>query len=406
MPRRNVPLSEFWNLEVDVPWTAAIHAGDMMVLNAQGDFDDAGGVLNPHDLERQTEKTIAHIHAVLDRAGADAGDITSLRIEYVNDGSVDEAAYRQQVAGAFAGAKDATITFLPFPRLVYPDLVVEIDTFAMRTQAGDRIARTASNPGGLAPQGGPFGQGLRMGEMIYVSGQMALDEAGNVLHPGDIARQTQVVLDNVGRILGTFGANHDDVVRFNIWYVGEATREDWEIGARVRASYFKEPGPVATAIPLPYLQPEGAVVLMEVWAMLGEDGARLPREHAWPEGHWDWPIHLPYKHGLKCRDKIFIGGQVPLDTAGNVLRPGETTVQTSMAMDNIAAVLREFGLGLQDVAKLITYYQLGTVEEFLENLNTRAGLFEKPGPAVVGLPLDTLSVPGLMVEIEAIALES
>ena len=224
MPRRNIPLSEFWNLEVDVPWTAAIHAGDMMVLNAQGDFDDAGGVLNPHDLERQTEKTIAHIHAVLDRAGADAGDITSLRIEYVNDGSVDEAAYRQQVAGAFAGAKDATITFLPFPRLVYPDLVVEIDTFAMRTQAGDRIARTASNPGGLAPQGGPFGQGLRMGEMIYVSGQMALDEAGNVLHPGDIARQTQVVLDNVGRILGTFGANHDDVVRFNIWYVGRWQR--------------------------------------------------------------------------------------------------------------------------------------------------------------------------------------
>ena len=405
MPRRNIPLSEFWNLEVDVPWTAAIHAGDMMVLNAQGDFDDAGGVLNPHDLERQTDATIAHIHAVLDRAGADAGDITSLRIEYVNDGSVDEAAYRQQVAGAFAGAKDATITFLPFPRLVYPDLVVEIDTYAMRTQAGDRIARTASYPSGIAPQGGPFAQGLRMGEMIYVSGQMALDEAGNVLHPGDIARQTQVVLDNVGRILGTFGANHDDVVRFNIWYVGEATREDWEIGARVRASYFKEPGPVATAIPLPYLQPEGAVVLMEVWAMLGEDGARLPREHAWPEGHWDWPIPVNFQQGVKVGNMIFVGGQVDLTPDGKARHAGDIVTQTRETLRFIRDVMTGHGAKMDDAVKVITFYKGGASYDHLhENLSIRSAAFSDPGPATTGIPLEALGVEKCEIEIEIYAM--
>jgi len=56
------------------------------------------------------------------------------------------------------------------------------------------------------------------------------------------------------------------------------------------------------------LWPEGAMVLNAVIAMRGLDAARLPRRTAWPSGHWDWPVHLPYRHGLICGDLVFLGG--------------------------------------------------------------------------------------------------
>ena len=41
------------------------------------------------------------------------------------------------------------------------------------------------------------------------------------------------------------------------------------------------------------------------------------REYAWPEGHWDWPVHLPYRHGVKAAGQmIFLGGQVAMDQDG------------------------------------------------------------------------------------------
>ena len=46
------------------------------------------------------------------------------------------------------------------------------------------------------------------------------------------------------------------------------------------------------------------------------------RQHSWPEDHWDWPIHVTHKHGLRCGEMIYFGGQVDLDPHGNVCQPG------------------------------------------------------------------------------------
>lgn len=54
---------------------------------------------------------------------------------------------------------------------------------------------------------------------------------------------------------------------------------------------------------------------------LGEDGAHLPRRHVWPESLCEWTIKLPYPHGLKCHDMIFLGGQVSLDKSAMPFTP-------------------------------------------------------------------------------------
>jgi enamine deaminase RidA (YjgF/YER057c/UK114 family) len=58
------------------------------------------------------------------------------------------------------------------------------------------------------------------GSLAFVSGQVALDEAGNLVGEGDVATQTRQCLRNLGAILDGLGATWADVVRFN-WYLVE-----------------------------------------------------------------------------------------------------------------------------------------------------------------------------------------
>jgi enamine deaminase RidA (YjgF/YER057c/UK114 family) len=66
----------------------------------------------------------------------------------------------------------------------------------------------------------PFRQGVKCGNTIYTSGQVALGENGEALHPTDIARQTRVATENINALLAEFGATTEDVMRKNTYYVG------------------------------------------------------------------------------------------------------------------------------------------------------------------------------------------
>ena len=241
--------------------------------------------------------------------------------------------------------------------------------------------------------------------MIFVSGQSARDAAGAVVGAGDIRGQSKLLLEKIGAVLGEFGADHDDAVRFRMYYAAGGTAAEWEGAARVRAGFFSEPGPAATGLPVPSLAPEGLMARMELIAMRGVGGERLAREHCWPEGHWDWPIHLPYKHGLKCGTMIFVGGQVSLTPEAEVIDPGDMVAQTKTSMDNIAKVLALFGAALDDIVKVGAFYSAGCGAEALhENLRIRSGSFAEPGPTSTGIPLPYLAFEDMVVEIEVIAM--
>ena len=275
----------------------------------------------------------------------------------------------------------------------------------MRGAGGERLARTTANPGGLARLPAPFVQGVRSGEMIFVSGQSARDASGAVVAPGDILGQSKLLMENIGAVLAEFGADHDDAVRFRMYYAAGGTAAEWQGAAKVRAGFFTEPGPAATGLPVPRLAPEGLMARMELIAMRGVGGERLPREHCWPEGHWDWPIHLPYKHGLKCGNMIYVGGQVSLTPEAQVIDPGDMVAQTTTSMDNIAKVLAGFGAGLDDIVKVGAFYAAGCGAEALhENLRIRSESFAEPGPTSTGIPLPTLAFEDMVVEIEVIAM--
>ena len=378
----------------------------MIWVGGQVDLTPAGVVCNPSERPLQTRNAMAHFSSALHALECDLEDLVFLLCFYVNDGSVDEGAFLEEVASCLPDGAVPAINAVPVPYLAYPGMMVEIEGYAMRREDGGRIEKTVASHQSLCPLPTPFSQAVRSGKMIFVSGQYPRLAEGTVYHQGDSVAQTRRIMEQVTALLGQFGASCRDVVKLNRWYAGNVGIKDFEPAALACAGFFDEPGPAATGIPLPRHADPDVAIKISVVAMLGEDGTHLSRRHVWPESLWDWHIHLPYKHGLACEEMIFLGGQVSLDKKGRALYPNDLPAQTHQAMQHIGTILNELGADYDDVCKITTVYQGDCGSETLHgNLSIRAGYFRDPGPATTGVPLPALAYESMVIEIDTFAMK-
>ncbi len=63
---------------------------------------------------------------------------------------------------------------------------------------------------------GPYSQAVRIGDLLFVSGQIALDSEGN-LHTENIEIETTTVMNNIGNILKAAGLGFEHVVKSTIF---------------------------------------------------------------------------------------------------------------------------------------------------------------------------------------------
>ena len=134
---------------------------------------------------------------------------------------------------------------------------------------------------------------------------------------------------------------------------------------------------------------------------------QLPRDYSWPQGHWNWPgtTRSPFKHGVKCGNMIFVGGQCALDQHGNVLHPYDIVEQSKTVMKYIEDVLAEFGATMSDVVQMNCFYVGGgSVEDWENSFRVRAAAFPDPGPAGTAIPVPKLAYEGMMIEIQVVAM--
>jgi 2-iminobutanoate/2-iminopropanoate deaminase len=70
----------------------------------------------------------------------------------------------------------------------------------------------------LAPAAiGPYSQAIRAGQLLFCSGQIALDPATGTIVEGGVDAQTNRVLDNLTAVLNAGGASWRDVVKTTIY---------------------------------------------------------------------------------------------------------------------------------------------------------------------------------------------
>jgi enamine deaminase RidA (YjgF/YER057c/UK114 family) len=401
MQKRHVWPDGHWNWPIKVSHKQGVVAGDMIWVSGQVDLTPGGVVRHQDDIATQAANAMANFASVLSHCDAALTDVVKLLCFYVNDGTRTERDVLEMIAGALPNTPGPAVTMVPVPYLAYPGMDIEIEGYAMRPG----LERRRITPGANSPLPPAFSEAIRCGKMIFVSGQTPIDDAGDLVAPGDAVAQTHQSMKQIAAHLAAFGADFADVVKSNRWYAGHGTVEDFEPAALACGEYYAKPGPAATGVPLPRMGLEGQMIKLEAVAMLAEDGARLPRRHVWPETLWDWTIPLPYQHGLKCHDMIFLGGQVALDKQGHAVNPGELSKQTRIAMDHIGTILGKLGADYQDVCKVTTVYEGGCSHDDLhENLSIRSSYFEDPGPATTGIPLPKLAYPAMVIEIEIFAM--
>lgn len=383
-----------WDWYQHLAFKHGVAAGDLVFVGGQVDKDSTGAPLHLHDLPAQTGVVVGHIDAVLRELGAGLRDVTRLVAFYATDGSVDETAFLADVGrhvAARGGAPDGigpAITAVPLPWLALPGMVVEIEAVAVVGEDGRRVARQTASPAGLPSLPAPFSHGLRCREHVWVSGQTA--------------GSTEAV-DRVARVLGDLGAELGDAVKLNVWFAAEGAAPEWEHAARARADRFPAPGPVALELPTPRLAGRDTA-RVDVWAMRGADGARLPRRAAGAEAGWRWPFDLAYSTALECGDLVFVGGQLPLGLDGRAADRGDLVAQTRRAMESTRRLLAAFGLDLQDMVKQGSFY-LGASrpEVIVANQRLRSSYYAEPAGASTGVPLPFFPLDDVMAAIETIA---
>ena len=407
LPRQKFHPDDHLSIGIPLNHSHGIKCGEMIFIGGQADIDAAARVTCPDDLEKQTGIAMTAVCKVLAGLGADSGDLVKLTAFYILDQAEDENRILDIIASFFADQQTPgpAITLVPIESHCFNGLSIEIEAIAMRGQNGERLARTAAwIPDGCRMPAG-FSQALKCRQMIFTSGQTAEYATGAIHEDGNLPEQSRYVLDKLQRLLHGLGADLNDSVKANVFNVEPGKQEDWKAAALVRASHFREPGPAATGLSLRRMAKDGLMLRYDVIAMRGEDGARLLREPAWPTGHWDGPVHLPYRHGLKVGDLVFLGGQVSLTSEGAVIDPGEVKPQTETAMINIQKVLVELGLGLENLVKINAFY-VGTrgEKDLWENASVRSKYYKGPGPATTGIPFPYLAYENMLIEIDCIAM--
>ena len=75
------------------------------------------------------------------------------------------------------------------------------------------IVRTAEAPAAI----GPYSQAIKAGDLVFTSGQIALDPATGLIVEGGVEAETHQVLKNLGEVLAASGATWDDVVKTTIF---------------------------------------------------------------------------------------------------------------------------------------------------------------------------------------------
>ena len=91
---------------------------------------------------------------------------------------------------------------------------------------------------------GPYSQGLDLGNMVFVSGQIPVDPATGTI-PEDVEAQAHQSLTNLKNVLAAAGLGMENVVKTVVFL---ADLGDFAVVNRIYESYFKAPFPARSGV--------------------------------------------------------------------------------------------------------------------------------------------------------------
>jgi 3-hydroxyisobutyrate dehydrogenase len=104
---------------------------------------------------------------------------------------------------------------------------------------------------------------------IYVGGQVALEEGGAVLSEADIEGQARIVFNRLARVLKKDGAILDDIVKLNLFLVGDGkdVSEQFHVTSRIWSEMAPDAHPAMTPVRVHELARPGLLVQADAVAL-------------------------------------------------------------------------------------------------------------------------------------------
>lgn len=126
------------------------------------------------------------------------------------------------------------------------------------------MARQIISTDGAPKAIGTYSQAVKVGDTVYMSGQIGLDPATMEMVEG-IDAQVRRVFDNLSAVTAAAGGSLADIVKLNIFLTDLG---HFALVNSIMAEYFKEPYPARAAVGVASL-PRGALVEADAVMVLG-----------------------------------------------------------------------------------------------------------------------------------------
>ena len=185
----------------------------------------------------------------------------------------------------------------------------------------------------------PLSPAVSAGGLVYVSGMLARDFAG------DIRTQTREALERIDETLKQMDSDLAHVATVTVYLKNAA---DFGAMNEVYGEFFAEHAPARTTVMANLARPT-ALVEIEVTAI--QSGRE--RTIVLPDG-WVAPTS-PYNYGVRSGDTLFLSGLVSRNGRDNAAVEGSITTQVETIMANAKAILAAADMALDDIVSARVY---------------------------------------------------
>ena len=241
-----------------------------------------------------------------------------------------------------------------------------------------------ANPGSQFP----LSPAVKAGGFIYVSGTGGV--AGG---KGDIKRQTKAALDTLSARLKLAGSSLANAASVSVYLLDAG---DYAGFNEVYATYWPNDPPARTTVIVDGTPANDALVEISMIAV-PDGGERLVvRPSDWSKSR------LPYSYGIKCGNTLFLAGLVSRNGKDGSNIAGDITAQTTVVLNNGAAILKEAGLSYDDVVQARVY--LTDVGNF-QAMNTAYRSYFPGAPPARATVRTGLISPDYLIEVGMIAVK-
>ncbi|CCB65461.1 RidA family protein [Hyphomicrobium sp. MC1] len=352
------------------------------------------------DIGTQTAGAFKGMIAALDNVDSNMSDLVNLRTYYVYQGGGGK-----DVTTFWEKMTEVRLRYLSDPGPAATAVrVVGVPT-AEHLIGVDGVATISGDRQRLMPKHTwdwsiptPFSQGWRVGDTIYLGGQLAADMEGKAVALGDVAEQARITLEFIRHVLAEGGHGWDDLATLRICYQAGSSPEEG------RATLDTILGVISETIPgtLPAITAFGVDLLYE-GLMLEIDGISVKgrKQEIVPPGAMTWMRFDDHPVALAADKEIYVGG---LGAPGGA----SLVAQSEATLDRLNVTLRAADLGYENLVKLTLFYvpdeESTSPESDIKTLTSAIKDYvPDAGPVVTITRTKNLPFPGQRIQLDAVA---